>query len=154
MSQGKGASRRQFGGLLRGHRAAEQETLHLVAAVPANERERLAEATPHATQQAVAAGTAERVVDLLEAVEVDDRDRQAPPLSLREGHGLPQPVAEQRRVGQPGDAVFVSERADRPEELLALGKVVDDPETTIAGRSASSSWITGRACRALKRGST
>src|SRR5665647_456903 len=38
-SQGKGASCQQFGGLLRRHRPAEQEALHLVAAVLAHERE-------------------------------------------------------------------------------------------------------------------
>ena len=66
---------------------------------------------------------AEAVVDLLEAVEVDEqhRERVARPLGPRER--LVEPVAEQRAVGEPGEAVV--ERL--PGQLLlephALGDV-------------------------------
>jgi hypothetical protein len=53
----------------------------------------------------VPAGMAEGVVDLLEAVQVDQQDRQ-PCVGSERGGCLPDPVAEQRPVGEAGERVM------------------------------------------------
>jgi hypothetical protein len=54
---------------------------------------------------------AERVVDLLEMVQVDHHHRDARVAALREELGLAQAVVEQAPVGQPGQRVVVGEEA-------------------------------------------
>ena len=54
----------------------------------------------------IAGGVAERVVDRLEAVEVDDEERKAAePLGL--GEALRQPLAQHVAVGEPGQRVVI-----------------------------------------------
>jgi hypothetical protein len=75
-------------------------------------------------QQAVAGGVAERVVDDLEAVQVQEED--AHPLArarrVRQHHG--QPVQQETAVGKPGECVVVGKvlraagGAERPGALL------------------------------------
>jgi hypothetical protein len=57
----------------------------------------------HAAQQRVARGVAERVVDPLEAVEVEHQHRHL--LGVRAGERLGQPLAQPGAVGQPGERV-------------------------------------------------
>ena len=56
-------------------------------------------------QQLVAAGVAERVVDQLEVVEVDEQHRERRVAALRLHDHLREAVGEQRAVGQPGQRV-------------------------------------------------
>ena len=79
----------------------------LVAAQPGHRvaaPQHLAQARPHLAQQQVAGVVAERVVDLLEAVEVDQQQRGL--LALAAGHDrLMRAVAQERAVGQAGERV-------------------------------------------------
>jgi hypothetical protein len=63
-------------------------------------------AQPHRgfLEDLVAARVAERVVDFLEAVEVDGEDREAA-AGVERLRGLGQPLAEGGAVGQPGQRV-------------------------------------------------
>ena len=58
----------------------------------------------------------ERVVDLLEAVEIDDEDTDAIAAPSCSEQRLPAPVEIQRAIGQPGQAVM-------QREILRLGRV-------------------------------
>nr|WP_239002945.1 hypothetical protein [Rhodovastum atsumiense] len=75
-------------------------------------------------QQRVAHRMAERVVDFLEAVEVDQADGAAPATTRQR---LVQPLAEQHPVGQAGQRVVVGEMRDMGIGLAALGDVDDHP---------------------------
>ena len=57
------------------------------------------------TQQLVAVGVPERVVDLLEAVEVDEQDRELVVAARGEGERALDPVLEQHAVRQAGERV-------------------------------------------------
>jgi hypothetical protein len=74
-------------------------------------------------QQAVALSVAQPVVDGLEVVEVQvqDRSRQRTPGCAREG--VPQAVAEERAVGQPGQDIVERLMTELLLERLALGDV-------------------------------
>ena len=90
------------------------------------------EAPAQLDEQLVARGMAQRVVDLLEAVEIDDRDRApcvGPP--PRVDH-VADPVVEQRPVGESGqrivEGLVLVERGLREQRrlgLLVLGDVLD-----------------------------
>ena len=106
-------------------RLVEQER-ELVAA-EASQRvcgpDRLRETRRNHLQQLVAGAVTERVVDLLEAVEVDEENRETISGTRGARERLLEPVAEERTVGEPGEAVV--ERL--PRQLLlepdALGDV-------------------------------
>ena len=63
------------------------------------------EPRPHLAQQLVAVGVAEAVVDLLEAVEVDQQQGDLGPRPVGRGERLREAVPEQHPVGQPGQRV-------------------------------------------------
>ncbi len=63
------------------------------------------------TQQLVAAGVAERVVDVLESVEVEEKQRDAREARLRDFDRVAQHLTQQRAVRQAGQRVVVSQRA-------------------------------------------
>ena len=65
----------------------------------------LGEAAGNLLQQLVAGAVAEAVVDLLEAVEVDEQHREHLLGPRRAGERLVEPVAEERAVRKPGEAV-------------------------------------------------
>ena len=67
----------------------------------------------HLLQDLVADVVAERVVDVLESIEVEEHQRHAGAMPAREHERLAQPVGEQVAVGEPGQAVVVRE----PHEL-------------------------------------
>ena len=56
-------------------------------------------------QQRVADGVPERVVDVLEVVEVDEQDRGAEPRAPARGQGPVELVEDERPVGEPGERV-------------------------------------------------
>ena len=68
-------------------------------------------------QQLVARGLAQRVVHLLEAVEVDEEERHAVAIAVRLGQSDLEPVLEQAPVGKPRERVVVRERAQPFAEL-------------------------------------
>jgi hypothetical protein len=83
------------------------------------------QARGHLDEQAVAVGVAERVVDRLEAVEVEDEHGDAPRVAVAAGAGerRGQPLAEAHAVGEPGERVVVRLPRELGLELGALGDV-------------------------------
>ena len=77
------------------------------------------EALADLLQELVAGRVAERVVDVLEVVEVDEEQRQQPFVPARALHGLGQPVAEQIAIGQARQRIELRERARSVLRLLA-----------------------------------
>ena len=73
---------------------------------------------------------AERVVDVLEAVEVDDQDRHRDPWAPAAGQGVLQPVGEQGPVGQSGQRIVQSLPDELFLQLLAVGDVAGDHRHT------------------------
>ena len=68
---------------------------------------------------------AERVVDLLEAVEIHDQHGRLASVASRGEHGLGRAVAEQRAIRQPGEGVV--------ERLVAvLGRLTTQPLQALA----------------------
>ena len=63
------------------------------------------QALGHAGEQHVAGRVAERVVDRLEVVEVEEGDRQRPLVSGRRASACVDPIDEQGAVGEPGQGV-------------------------------------------------
>ena len=85
----------------------------------------LVQALCHFAQQLVADLVAERVVDLLETIEIEEQhadSRTARARALECGLEL---VAEEAPVRQPGEAVVVGELPDLVLGLLAFGDVLD-----------------------------
>ena len=107
------------GGVLGLGDIVEQEH-ELVAAQP-GDRVRLAalalQPAGHLDEQGVADIVAEGVVDSLEAVQIEEKDRHpaAPPLGL--DHRLSEPVAEQQPVGQAGEGIVMGQ----PVEVRLAG---------------------------------
>ena len=62
---------------------------------------------PGLLQQLIAAAVTERVVDFLEAVEVDEQHGEAPLVAMRLRHGLAQPIVEQLAIRQTRERVEV-----------------------------------------------
>ena len=94
----------------------------------------LRERTPHMLEQAVADLVPEIVVDHLEAVEVEEHQGHHLAAALRARHRLAQPVAEQRAVGQAGEAVVVGHVAQLLLRIGALGAVEHAHDHLLAGR--------------------
>ena len=97
--------------------ARDQQHRELVAAEP---RDRVAgahhggEPLGQLDQQLVPEVVPERVVDLLELVQVQHQDDRLGARARRRGEGLPGPVHEQGAVGQPGERVVHRLLLDRP----------------------------------------
>ena len=78
-------------------------------------------------QQAVADFMAEAFVDRFEAVQVDHQQRRFFPVQPRQGQRPLQAFAEQRPVGQAGEAVVVGEKLHPLLGFLARGKIGQHP---------------------------
>src|SRR5262249_35848549 len=78
-------------------------------------------------QHGVARSVAQRVVDPLETVEVDEHDRDSLAVAPRPPHGALEVIPEELPVGQPGQAVEEREPADLPLRALALRDVLERP---------------------------
>ena len=76
-------------------------------------------------EQLVAGGVAVQVVDLLEAVEVDDHDRQLAVARLHGGDAVLEVVLERGAVGQAGQRVEMGEIEDALLGGAALAQVAD-----------------------------
>ena len=76
-------------------------------------------------QHLVAAAVAERVVDVLEAVDVDMQQRERRAVALRERHREVDPVGKHTAVRQPGEHVAVGECVDAAHRLDPLGDVAE-----------------------------
>ena len=82
--------------------------------------------------QLVADGVAERVVDVLEAVEVEHQDRAAMAVALGRSQRAVELLLEAAAVEQPGQRVVVGEVLQLALEALALGDV-DDLADAVGG---------------------
>ena len=76
-------------------------------------------------EHAVAGFVAERVVDVLEAVEVDEQDRQLHAVPPRLGECVAEALTEHAAVGQPGELVIMREMTDALLGLLACDEQAD-----------------------------
>ena len=63
----------------------------------------------HFLQHLIAGVVAERVVDFLEAVEIDQQHGEAALIAMRSQDRLLQPVLEQRAIGQIGQRIVIGE---------------------------------------------
>ena len=89
-------------------RDAREHDRELVAAQAGERlvrRQRPGQAPGDGAQQVVALVVAERVVDVLEAVEVDEDDRERAAVAVARRERLLEPVAQQGAVGQAGERV-------------------------------------------------
>ena len=99
----------------------------------------------HRAQQLVAGRMAERVVDLLEAVEVEEKDRGHATFAAGTGQGLAEPVEQQGAVRQPGQRVVQGQPPDPLLGRLALGQVLEhrDLGDDLARRGAHRRGVDG-----------
>ena len=99
----------------------------------------------HRAQQLVADRMAERVVDLLEAVEVEEEDRGQATFAAGMGQGLAKPVEQQGAVRQPGQRVVQGQPPDARLGRLALGQVLEhrDLGDDLARRGAHRRGVDG-----------
>ena len=87
-------------------------------------------------EQAVAGAVAERVVDDLEVVEVDEQHRDLERLRRRRSASL-QALQEERAVRQAGERVVVGLVVELALDALALGDVEARGETQYGGRAVA-----------------
>ena len=92
-----------------------------------------AQAVGDRAQQLVAAGMAERVVDLLELVEVDEQQRRQLIGALLGGKQAADLVAEIDPVGQRGEFVVARQMADARFGVAPLGDVFQEHDGAAAG---------------------
>ena len=92
------------------------------------------EALGDLAQHLVAGAVAERVVDALEAVEVEEVDGGGR-IAVAPGEHVAQAVAEQRPVGQAGERVVQGQALELDLHALAIGDVEEDAveERVLAG---------------------
>jgi len=103
-----------------------QQHNELVAAEPADDvafAQPLAEALADRPQDQVPAGMTEGVVDLLEAVEIDQKQGQTPAAASASAETLPQAFLEQQPVGQIGHPVVVGQVQHVPLGPRTLGDI-------------------------------
>ena len=84
-----------------------------------------------AIEQIVAGEVAERIVDVLEVVEIDQQQGHRLRASARLGDGVLQAVVQQDPIGQAGQRVVVRHVMDLLFGPLALGDVVEHPDEAV-----------------------
>ena len=116
---------RQRGRVLGRFQAVPQQ--HELIAAQARQRvvapQGAAQALGDRAQQRVAGGVAERIVDQLEAVQVEEQHREAAARARRGEDRLAGAVRKQHAVGQPGQHIARREEADAVLGLRARGDV-------------------------------
>ena len=128
-------------GRLRGIVDLLQQHDELVAAEPRDDVARaqaFAQARAHLAQQHVAGLVAERVVDDLEAVEVDEQHRELAVVAPRRLDRQPEQLREHHAIRQAGEAVVRREVLDALLGALARRDVLDDRDVVQAARRARS----------------
>src|SRR5260221_108832 len=95
----------------------------------------LAQPRRHLDQQRVAGIVAVRVVDLLEAVEVDEDQRELAVATARALYRLLERRPEAGAVGEPGERIAVGERRDALARERDLGDVA--PDAAVAEEAAA-----------------
>ena len=95
---------------------------------------RLDDALRDRLQQAVAGVVAERIVDVLEVVEVEEHDRDEALAALRQGERVLHAVAEQVAVRQQRQRIVEGELAQLLLERLALADVAEVQRQALHGR--------------------
>ena len=98
------------------------------------------------TQQLVAGRVAERVVDLLEAVEIDQHQREALAVAALARERVLDAVAQQHAVGEAGERVVMRHVGDLVGAALALGDVGEGAQET-AGRQPDGAHLEHGAVR-------
>ena len=95
-----------------------------------------ADAIGDGLQQLVADGVAERVVDRLEVVEVDEQHDDRVGLGTGDAQGVVHAVEEQRPVGEPGQLVVEGAVAELALEVALLGDVAERGDDAVDGGAA------------------
>jgi hypothetical protein len=101
----------------------DQEFIAALAADRVGVADTAREPQRNALQQLVAHQVAERVVDCLEAVQIEEQQRDAVALAGGVGEGLLQAVVEKRPVGQAGQRVVMGQEGDARLGGLAFGDI-------------------------------
>ena len=83
------------------------------------------QALGHHAQQFVAGVVAQAVVDVLEAVQVHEHQREARAARAGDAHRLLQPLAQQRAVGEAGEVIVPRLALDALLVLAQFGDVLD-----------------------------
>ena len=92
----------------------------------------LAQAPAGRLEHAVAGGVPHRVVDVLEAVEVEEQHRHPPRAASRADDRVADALAQQGTVGQAGEGVVIGEVAQLLLGALAVGDVGSDADPVAA----------------------
>jgi hypothetical protein len=129
----------------------------LVAAEPRNGiavARNLAHTVRQHPQQRIAGRMSERVVDLLEAVEVEKEQRHTAPRAPEVGHCRVQVLAKQRAIGEIGEAVVVSHVPDALTGQLLLRDVLGNSEDVLrsVGVVANGDRSRAQEAQAIMRG--
>ncbi|KDB50728.1 hypothetical protein X805_37150 [Sphaerotilus natans subsp. natans DSM 6575] len=82
-------------------------------------------------QQRITHGMAQGVVDLLEAVQVDEHQAEALALAARDSQRPLEPIEQQRAVGQPGQHIVKGQETDALLVSTQLGDVVEDADAAL-----------------------
>ena len=82
-------------------------------------------------QHGIAEGVAERIVDVLEVVEVEKQQRTAQVVALEQGNLLAQAVHQQGAIGQVGQGVVVGQVLDLCLGLLEVADVAGDQQQAV-----------------------
>ena len=82
------------------------------------------DAVGHLHQHHVAKTVAQGVIDVLEAVQVNEHDRKAMVVALRHGNGLLDPLTQHHPVGQASQRIAVSQVVDALLVRYGLGEVM------------------------------
>ena len=109
---------RQRGRRIRELRGDDSELVAAEAGDRVAFSQRAVQTARNLAQEPIAAGMTEGVVDLLEAVEVEQHHGEARPVPFRQPQRLPGPVLEERPVGQSGEGVVERLMLGLPHLLL------------------------------------
>ena len=83
----------------------------------------VAQAAAGRLEHAVAGGMAHRIVDVLEAIEIEEQHGDLASAAARADHGMAEPLGKQGAVGQAGQGVVVGQVAQLLLGALALGDI-------------------------------
>jgi len=111
-----------------------QQDQELIAAEAANDVMRAytrAQAAAHLEQQLIADGMTHRVVDVLEAVQIDEQQRQHGLAAARVVDRIARALVKQEPVGQAGKRIVMRKLLDALARFVLLGDVLDQPDDAV-----------------------